>query len=88
MSIIRKLAKLVEPRKYKIFEEELRSIKNNELLVKIHSCGLCHSEMAMYKGELMRVQDFENNNMRVIMKKDLKYPFYFPEVSHNGFFMA
>jgi len=38
MSITRKVVKLVEPRKYEIFEEELRSIKENELLVKIHSC--------------------------------------------------
>lgn len=86
MSLTRKIVKLVEPGKFEIFEEELRSIKENELLVKIHSCGLCHSEMAMYRGELMRVQDFENNSMRVIMKEDVKYPFNFPEVSHYGFF--
>lgn len=47
----RKVAKLVAPRRFEITEEELPSLKPDELLMRVISCGLCHSEVPTYLGE-------------------------------------
>jgi L-iditol 2-dehydrogenase len=47
----RKIAKLIKPREFEIIEEEIKPLKNNEVLIEIVSCGLCHSEMEVYEGK-------------------------------------
>ena len=47
----RKIAKLVSPKKFEIFEEPLGTLKDDEILLKIISCGLCHSDVPVYLGE-------------------------------------
>jgi threonine dehydrogenase-like Zn-dependent dehydrogenase len=47
----RKIAKLVSHRQFEVIEEEIQPIKSNELLIKIVSIGLCHSELPDYQGK-------------------------------------
>jgi len=47
----RKLALLVEPRRFEIIEEEIPSFGEKELLVRIVTSGLCHSDMPSWLGE-------------------------------------
>lgn len=47
----RKVAKLIKTTEFEIVEEEIRPLKNTEILVEITSCGICHSEMAVYEGK-------------------------------------
>ncbi|MEM2922501.1 MAG: alcohol dehydrogenase catalytic domain-containing protein [Candidatus Bathyarchaeia archaeon] len=42
---------MVEPRKFSIQEVELPPIKPTQMLVRIRSCGLCHSELGRYLGK-------------------------------------
>ena len=44
-----KIAKLVEVGKIEIFEEELPKLKEDEVLVKIKSCGICGSVLHYFK---------------------------------------
>ncbi len=46
-----KSAFLVESRKFEIREVELPAIRPTEMLVRIKSCGLCHSELGRYLGK-------------------------------------
>jgi len=47
----RKIAKLIKPKEFDIIEEEIRPLEDNEILVEITSCGVCHSEMEIYEGK-------------------------------------
>jgi len=47
----RKIALLVEARRFEIIEEEIPSLKEKELLVRIVTSGLCHSDMPSWLGE-------------------------------------
>lgn len=47
----RKVAKLVGPRRFEIVEEELPALRPDEVLMRVMSCGLCHSEVPTYLGE-------------------------------------
>jgi len=51
MNAKRRVAQLVAPKKIEIIEEDLRPLKSNEILIRILSCGLCHSEMPTYLGK-------------------------------------
>jgi threonine dehydrogenase-like Zn-dependent dehydrogenase len=46
----RKAALLVEPRKFDIVEEEIEPLKDNEILVRVISSGLCHTDLPAYNG--------------------------------------
>lgn len=45
------VAKLVSPKQFDFFEEELPPLNDNEVLYKTISVGLCHSEMPAYLGK-------------------------------------
>lgn len=47
----RRAAKLVGPRKFEIMEEPIRPLNDNEVLLRVLSCGLCHSDMPAFIGE-------------------------------------
>jgi len=47
----RRVAKVIEPKKFEIFEEELPKLNNDQILLRIKSCGLCHSDVPVYSGE-------------------------------------
>jgi len=73
----RRAAKLVAPRKFEIMEESIRPLNENEVLLRILSCGLCHSDMPAYHGEshIARTPDGIP-----YMETNLQYPF---EVGHE-----
>ncbi len=73
----RRAAKLVAPRKFEIFEETIRPINDNEILLRVRSCGLCHSDMPAYQGESRIARTPEGIPY---MDTDLKFPF---EVGHE-----
>lgn len=43
-------AKLVEPKRFEIFEEDIPELKDDEVLLKMISVGLCHSDVPAYLG--------------------------------------
>lgn len=45
-----RVAKVVAPRKLEIVEEEIPQLKAGEVLIKVKSCGLCHTEVPIYEG--------------------------------------
>ena len=47
----RKVAQLIGPQRFEIVEEDLPKIGENELLVRIVSSGLCHSDTPAWLGE-------------------------------------
>ena len=47
----RTVAKLVAPERFELVEEPLPALKPGELLLRIQSCGLCHSEIPTYLGK-------------------------------------
>lgn len=67
-----KVAKLVAPRKFEIFEEELRSLKDDEALLKIKACGICHSEMPQYRGYATWIDNKEGQHIGITHK--INYP--------------
>jgi threonine dehydrogenase-like Zn-dependent dehydrogenase len=44
-------AVLVKPRKFEIQEVEIPPLKPTQMLVRVKSCGICHSSMANYLGQ-------------------------------------
>lgn len=46
----RKVAMLVEPKKFEIFEEEIPAVGDDDILLKVVSSGLCHSDVPNYLG--------------------------------------
>ena len=73
----RTVAKLVAPRKFEIFEEEIPPLGANEILLKVLSIGLCHSEMAAFNGE-STIAFSPDGTFK--METDLQYPF---EIGHE-----
>ncbi len=73
----RKAAKLVAPKQFEIVEEPIRPLKENEVLLRIVSSGLCHSDMPAYHGESRINRTPEGIPY---MDTDLKYPF---EIGHE-----
>ena len=47
----RRVAKIVEPKRFEIVEEELPKLMDDQILLRIKSCGLCHSDVPVYLGE-------------------------------------
>lgn len=45
-----KVAKLVAPKQIEFFEEELPQVGENDMIIKMVSVGLCHSELPAYLG--------------------------------------
>jgi len=73
----RKAAKLVAPRKFEIIEEAVRPLKENEVLLRIVSSGLCHSEIPAFNGESRIARTPDGTPY---MDVNLQYPF---EVGHE-----
>ena len=48
--MIRKIAKLVGPKKFEFFEEEIPELLDDEILINMISVGLCHSDIPAYLG--------------------------------------
>jgi threonine dehydrogenase-like Zn-dependent dehydrogenase len=46
-----KAAVIVSPGKCEVQEIELPTLAPTEILVRVHSCGLCHSELGRYQGK-------------------------------------
>lgn len=51
MATKRRVAQLIAPKKFEIIEENLKPLGRNEILIRIVSCGLCHSEIPTYLGK-------------------------------------
>lgn len=66
-----KMAKLIGPRKFEIVEEELRSLKDNEVLIKIKAAGICHSEMPQFQGRTTWV---DKDGDHVGITDEINYP--------------
>lgn len=67
----RVIAKLTKPKHFELFEEEIPDLKEEELLLKMISVGLCHSDIPAYMGTSamgMHPLGFE------AMVKDVTYP--------------
>ncbi len=47
----RRIARLVEPRRFEVVQETLPALNPDEVLMRVLSCGLCHSEVPTYLGE-------------------------------------
>jgi len=73
----RRAAKLVAPRRFEMIEEPLRPLQDNEILLRVLSCGLCHSDFPAYHGESRIARTPEGIPY---MDTDLKFPF---EVGHE-----
>ena len=73
----RRAAKLVAPRKFELIEEPIRPLQDNEILLRVLSCGLCHSDFPAYHGESRIARTPEGIPY---MDTDLQYPF---EVGHE-----
>jgi threonine dehydrogenase-like Zn-dependent dehydrogenase len=73
----RRVAKLVAPKKFEIFEEPVPALGENDLLVKILAVGLCHSDMPAYHGESNIGQAKDGS---FFMETNLKFPL---EVGHE-----
>jgi len=67
----RKVAQLIAAKKFEIIEEEIQPIKANELLVKVVSIGLCHSEIPAYLGKSTIAI---NHKGEFIKDEDMRYP--------------
>ena len=46
----RRIAKLTGPKTFEFFEEDLPELKSDEILLKMVSAGLCHSDIPAYMG--------------------------------------
>jgi threonine dehydrogenase-like Zn-dependent dehydrogenase len=73
----RRVAKLVAPKRFEIVEEPIRPLQENEVLLRILSCGLCHSDMPAYHGESHMARTPDGTPY---METNLQYPF---EVGHE-----
>ncbi|MDD3714524.1 MAG: alcohol dehydrogenase catalytic domain-containing protein [Atribacterota bacterium] len=67
----RKVAKLISPKTFVIEQEEIPPLKKDEVLVKIETCGICHTEMSTYLGESVTIiEGLENYRFQ----KEIPYP--------------
>jgi len=70
----RTIAKLIEPRRFEIDEEELPPLGEHEMLVRIVSSGLCHTELPTYQGRSMMKRREDGSFFK---ETELKYPITF-----------
>ena len=70
----RKIAKLVSPKKFEIFEEPLGTLKDDEILLKMISCGLCHSEVPVYLGERQLVGQVKKGGTAFEVVTEIDFP--------------
>jgi 2-desacetyl-2-hydroxyethyl bacteriochlorophyllide A dehydrogenase len=47
-----KAALIEKPRSFKVLEKDIPSIKSNEVLVKVHVCGVCGTDVHIYEGAM------------------------------------
>jgi threonine dehydrogenase-like Zn-dependent dehydrogenase len=66
----RQVAQLIAPKKFEVIEEEIQPIKSNQLLMKVISIGLCHSDIPAYLGK----STIEVNERGEFVKGEVKYP--------------
>ncbi len=83
----RKIAKLVGPEKFEIDEEPLKSPGDDELLIRIVSCGLCHSELPHFLGDFIGVFNLDGS-VNMMEGENIEYPISPPTLSHFGYFMG
>ena len=67
----RKVAMLVEPRRFEIFEEEIPAVGDDDILLRVISAGLCHSDAPNYLGTGGTAPDRFGNARRC---EKLSYP--------------
>jgi threonine dehydrogenase-like Zn-dependent dehydrogenase len=53
LDMLTRKAKIVSPRKFQIFEENLPELVENQVLLKVLSCGICSSELPVYLGDVI-----------------------------------
>lgn len=51
--MVTRKAKIIAPRTFQIFEEELPQLLENQVLLKVFSCGVCSSELPVYSGDVI-----------------------------------
>ena len=69
----RTIAYLVEPKRFELFDEELRPIADDEMLIQTISSGLCHSDVNVYMGKANIVYNKYGN----MCMGDMEYPVAF-----------
>jgi threonine dehydrogenase-like Zn-dependent dehydrogenase len=70
----RRVAKIVKPKKFEIIEEELPKLKEDEVLLRIQSCGLCHSDVPVYLGEKQLVGQVLKGKSQFKVSDQVKFP--------------
>jgi len=70
----RRVARLMAPRRFEIHEEELPPLGEEEMLVRIVSSGLCHTELPTFQGRsTMKMRE----DGSFFKETDLEYPITF-----------
>ncbi len=67
----RRIAKLVAPRRFEIFEEEIPLLADDEILIQNRAVGLCHSDLPPYTG--LGYTGLNKNGYHV-METNIPYP--------------
>lgn len=67
----RRVAKLVGKKEFGFFEEEIRELRDDEILIEMMSVGLCHSDIPAYFGSSR--MGFHRNGYEA-MERELVYP--------------
>lgn len=68
----RRIAKLIAPRKFEFFEEEIPAPAENQILVRTRMVGLCHSDLPPYQGIGCTAM---GKNGYEIFSADVPYPY-------------
>lgn len=66
----RTTAYLVAPKKFELFEEEIPKMASDDMLIKVISSGLCHSEVPVYNG----ISNLVYNKYGNFIKGPMEYP--------------
>jgi threonine dehydrogenase-like Zn-dependent dehydrogenase len=66
----KRVAQIIAPKQFEVIEEEIQPIKSNELLAKVISIGLCHSDVPAYLGK----STIAVNDKGEYIKGEIKYP--------------
>lgn len=69
----RTIACLVGPKKFELFDEEIRSIEDDEMLIQTISAGLCHSDTNIYLGDANIVYNKYGNMCRGSMEYPIEF---------------
>ncbi len=67
----RRIAKLVEPRRFEIFEEDVPVLAEDEMLIQNRCVGLCHSDLPAWTG--LGYTGLNKNGYHVLLT-DIPYP--------------